>query len=204
MLYGIDISNHNNKRIGTQLNAEHLFYTAEFIWMKATEGKDFIDKSVDTYSEMSRLNDKAVVGYYHYARPDLSEWHEEAKHFVDVVTELVREHDISRVLLALDWEGLALSYSAEWALDWLQYVEGCTFIKPLIYMSESVADSSEWEEVVKNGYGLWVASWNLTDKPNTGAWPFYAFHQYSDSPLDLDCFNGAYHQLIKYTGDINV
>lgn len=196
MMFGIDISNHNYDAIFKTNYGKHLFSTAHFIWMKATEGKSFVDKSVDAYVEKADLEGKDVVGFYHYARPDLNRYHEEAMHFCVEVKRLARESH-SVILLALDWEGLSLSYSTEWALNWLRTVEETTGIKPLVYVSESVANSTEWDAIVDDDYGLWVAKWSAY-KPEPGAWPFYAFHQYTSSPIDLDIFNGNVSALKRY------
>ena len=195
-MYGIDISNHNREFVLNNNMGKHLFATADFVWMKATEGKSFVDKSADDYVEKSRLTDKDVIGFYHYARPDLNRYHEEAMHFCAEVKRLARKtHSV--ILLSLDWEGLSLSYSTEWALNWLRTVEETTGIKPLVYVSESVANSTGWDAIVDDDYGLWVAKWSAY-KPEPGAWPFYAFHQYASSPIDLDIFNGTASALKKY------
>lgn len=196
-MHGIDISNHNREFVLNNIMGIHLFETADFVWMKATEGKSFVDKSVDAYVEKAYLTDKDVIGFYHYARPDLNTYHEEAMHFCAEVKRLAREtHSV--ILLALDWEGLSLSYSTEWALNWLRTVEETTGIKPLVYVSESVANSTEWDAIVDDDYGLWVAKWSPNNKPEPGAWPFYAFHQYTSWPIDLDIFNGTVSELKKY------
>ena len=195
-MYGIDISNHNREFVLNNNMGKHLFATADFVWMKATEGKSFVDKSVDVYVEKADLLDKGVVGFYHYARPDLNNYAEEAEHFCKEVKRLCQGL-YSVVLLALDWEGLSLSYSTEWALGWLNCVKDEMGIAPLVYVSESVANSSEWDAIVAEDYGLWVAKWS-TYKPESGAWPFYAFHQYTSSPIDLDIFNGTVSALNKY------
>lgn len=195
-MYGIDISNHNREFVLSNNMGKHLFATADFVWMKATEGKSLVDKSVEDYVKKSRLTDKDVIGFYHYARPDLNTYHEEAMHFCAEVKRLAREtHSV--ILLSLDWEGPSLSYSTEWALNWLRTVEETTGIKPLVYVSESVANSTEWDVIVDDDYGLWVAKWS-SNKPEPGAWPFYAFHQYASSPVDLDIFNGTASALKKY------
>ena len=195
-MYGIDISNHNREFVLNNNMGKHLFATADFVWLKATEGKSFVDKSVDVYVEKADLLDKGVVGFYHYARPDLNNYVEESEHFCKEVKRLCQGL-YSVVLLALDWEGLSLSYSTEWALGWLNCVKDETGIAPLVYVSESVANSSEWDAIVAEDYGLWVAKWSAY-KPEPGAWPFYAFHQYASSPIDLDIFNGTVSALNKY------
>lgn len=195
-MYGIDISNHNREFLKTNYG-KHLFSTADFIFMKATEGKKFTDKSVVDYAKRVMLNGTKIIGFYHYARPDLNEWFPEAHHFCDVVSRILKDVHNCTVLLALDWEGLSLTYSTKWAFEWLNYVEYVLKVKPLAYMSESVAQSSEWDSIVDNDFGLWVAKWSDA-VPDPGRWPFYAIHQYASSPCDLDVFNGTQKQLEAY------
>ena len=203
--YGIDISNHNRDFVLNTNMGKHLISTADFVWMKATEGRNFVDKSVCEYvNEIVKL-DKRVVGFYHYARPDLNKATDEAEHFVETVCNLSRLlHDNCVILTALDWESLSLSFSPEWAEEWASAVSKKVGIKPLIYLSESVAQSSEWDGIVSMDVGLWVAKWSDVT-PRSGAWPFYAFHQYNSSPIDMNVFNGSCEQLIKYgTNAINI
>lgn len=196
--YGIDISNHNRDFVLNTNMGKHLLSTADFVWMKATEGRNFVDKTVCEYvNEIAKL-DKRVVGFYHYARPDLNKATDEAEHFVETAHSLSKLlPDYCTVLMALDWEGLSLSFSTEWVEEWISAVSKKVDVKPLIYLSESVAQSSEWKGLVSMDVGLWVAKWSDVT-PRSGAWPFYAFHQYNSSPIDMDVFNGSSEQLIKY------
>lgn len=203
--YGIDISNHNRDFVLNTNMGKHLLSTADFVWMKATEGRNFVDKTICEYvNEIAKL-DKRVVGFYHYARPDLNKATDEAEHFVETVHSLSKLlHDYCAVLMALDWEGLSLSFSPEWAEEWVSIISKKVGVKPLIYLSESVAQSSEWKGLVSMDVGLWVAKWSDVT-PRSGAWPFYAFHQYNSSPIDMNIFNGSCEQLIKYgTNAINI
>ena len=43
----------------------------------------------------------------------------------------------------------------EWALKWLQIVERAYRCKPMIYMSENVANRYNWSAVAKGNYNLW-------------------------------------------------
>ena len=53
----------------------------------------------------------------------------------------------------------ALPLGAGWALAWLKRVHDLTGNKPIIYLSGSVAEQAQWDQVVKADFGLWVANW---------------------------------------------
>lgn len=61
-------------------------------------------------------------------------------------------------------------------------------IKGLAYMSDSLADSGEWDELVALGWQLWSASWGDNDgnpntPPTTDDWPFYLVWQYTSEEI---------------------
>lgn len=59
-------------------------------------------------------------------------------------------------------------------------------INGLAYMSDSVADAEEWDELVALGWQLWNASWGDNDgdpnvAPTTDDWPFHLVWQYTSN-----------------------
>ena len=187
MLKGIDISHHNKYQFndGTLKIDE-----AEFIMMKASEGRTYKDPMFDTYMEYIEKSDKPY-GFYHYARPENNDAITEAKHFCDTIGS-----DGVGAMLALDWEGKAITQDLDWALDWLRYVERVYGKKPLFYCSASF--TSKLNNIYKNGNGLWVAHYTKNKKPTVKVYPFYAMWQYTSSPYDKDYFNGTVEQWYKY------
>jgi len=98
-----------------------------------------------------------VRGAYHFARPDLGNSPEaEADWFVSQTRGYM--HD--GVIPVLDWEPSG-SYKtwSWWALRWLQRVEAAWGVKPMIYMSASVIQMTDWTSVANGNYGLWVAGY---------------------------------------------
>ena len=109
----------------------------------------------------------------------------------------------------LDWESSGKSNVA-WAKEWLERVESLTGVKPVIYMSESVANAYNWKAVAEGGYGLWIAKYRdynvdrnydmstCGKKPVVKWWKFYMMWQWTSvgrltgysGNLDCDVFYG--------------
>ena len=193
MLRGIDISHH-------QKNLDSKIITgADFVIMKASEGKSFKDPMLDKFYNLIHGSDDGLpdsnklYGFYHYARPEKNDPIPEAKQFV----KLVRHH-AGEAMYCLDWEGVATKYPVEWILEWMSYVENETGVKPLLYVSESQV--KKYQKVAERDYGLWVAKWSIR-KPNIKPWNIWALWQYTVDHklnLDMDYFNGTAEQFKKY------
>lgn len=181
MLKGIDISHWNP-------NPD--YKTPDFIIMKATEGIGYVDRMMAKHLEGALSNHK-LIGFYHYARPEYNDPISEADHFIKAVGGYA-----GSAIFALDWEGEALKYPIEWAVQWLQRVEAVTGVKPLIYCSASY--TKNLQPVLDNGNGLWVAHYTKNKNPSVKVYPFWAIWQYTSSPLDMDYFNGTALQFRKY------
>lgn len=187
MLKGFDVS-HWNKKDTIDKYSDH-----DFVIMKATEGKTFVDPDLNKHYEKAKWYG-LLRGYYHFARPDLGNSAEdEAKNYLLNVPE--REG----ALHALDVEGMAVMMDNidTWSLRWLNYVEAHTGNKPLLYTSQS--NLNKFKKVAENGNGLWVARYNVflgSIKP----WKIWAIWQHTSTPLDKNKFNGNIHQFLKYQG----
>lgn len=187
MLKGIDISHHNYNNL---VGGKFTFDGQDFVIMKATEGKTYKDPKLDFY--MSQSNLPELIGFYHYARPENNTAKAEAKNFVKVIAPYIKDRD---AILALDWEGNAVEWKTradqvKWILDFLNYVEAETGVKPMIYCSAWY--TVYLSEVYKNNNGLWVAHYNSSiTKPKTGVYPYHAIWQYTSAgSLDKNYFNG--------------
>ena len=166
----------------------------DFVILKATEGVGYVDPTCDTKYQLNKKAGK-LLGVYHYARPDLNDAVSEAQFFVTSIQGYLNE-----AILALDWEQPGTQNNVAWAKAWLDEVYKLTGVKPLIYMSASVANAYDWSVVANADYGLWIAgypdlrsSWDLPDFCySIGAWKFYALWQFTNShgSLDRDVFMG--------------
>lgn len=182
-LKGCDISHHNKYHIPD-------FSKQDFIIMKATEGRNFVDPMMNEYIKM--LKQDQLYGFYHFARPERNRAKDEAKHFCDTIGKYGEE-----ALLVLDWEALAVQQPIEWALEWCKEVEKIYGKKPLIYCSSWY--TKKIRLLLQNDIGLWVAHYTKKDKPTVYTYPTYALWQYTSDPYDKDIFNGSRKQWLQYT-----
>ncbi len=181
-LKGIDVSHHNKYKIPD-------FSKQDFVIMKATEGKSFVDPMMNTYIEM--LKPDQLYGFYHFARPERNRAKDEAIHFCNTIGKYGEE-----AILVLDWEALAVQQPIEWALEWCKEVEKIYGKKPLIYCSSWY--TKKCRLLLQNDIGLWVAHYTKKDKPTIYTYPTYALWQYTSEPYDKDVFNGTRKQWELY------
>lgn len=204
ILKGIDISNNNwNFLSGRD------FYdikAADFVIMKASEGRTYKDPKLDEYynilhgSADGRPDPERCYGFYHYARPENYNLpQDEAKNFLRLVS-----HHAGHALFALDVEGAALrmdpNYLNAWVSVWCKYVHDFTRVRPLIYCSRS--DTARFSMAAADGCGLWCASWG-SKKPGgeqIKPWDLMAIWQYSTDGghIDRNRFYGSVEQWRAY------
>lgn len=187
MLKGIDIS---KWQAGIDLSK----INCDFVIVKATEGKSFVDPSCDRFFQQA-LSLGKKLGIYHFANNSDNTPEQEADWFINNTKGY-----IGKAIPVLDWEDNVKSDVA-WALKWLQLVEKSYGCKPLIYMSESTVNSYDWSSVANANYGLWVAKYrdnnadynydmsNAGRNPAVRHWKFYALWQWTSSGR-LDGYNG--------------
>lgn len=205
-LKGIDISNHQR---GLDLSK----IDCDFVIIKATEGKSYVDKSCDGFFQQA-LSLGKKLGIYHFANNSDNTAQQEADWFI----QNTRGY-IGKAIPVLDWED-NVTDNVPWALEWLQRVEEAYGCKPLIYMSESVVNRHDWSPVANANYGIWVAKYrdNLPDynydmsnagnMPSIKYWPTMALWQWTSTGrlngwngnLDCNVFYGDAAAWDKYVG----
>ena len=201
---GIDVSNWQS---GININAMNV----DFVIVKATEGSGYTSPSF-TRQANDTLNSGKKLGLYHYMSY-MTPAKQQAEHFVDTVKPY-----LNKAVLVLDFESTAVNKGVSFALEFLQTVENLTGVKPMIYMSQSVASSHDWTSVIKGDYALWVARYPLGNATtgfrsdlsygNLGYWDSSAIFQYTSHGrlsgysgyLDLDIFYGNELQWDAYAG----
>lgn len=189
-LKGLDISKYQGNPDFDQVKAAG----NQFVICKVSEGFGYVDPNFSrTQSEMRRTG--LLLGYYHFARPDLGNKPErEADFFLNTIGE-IRDGE----LLTLDFE-VTFSDAVNWCHNFLNEVFTRTGCKPLIYLNQSQILSLNWQPVIAGDYGLWVASYdnNPEGLKFTPPWPTVAMKQYTSSGIvagingnvDLDSFFG--------------
>ena len=207
VMRGIDISKWQS---GIDLSAVN----ADFVIVKATEGIGYVDKSCDGFFQKA-LSLGKKLGFYHFARPTAN-------------NDPIREADFfyenckgyfGKAIPILDWEAENKSDVA-WAKRWLDEVYRLSGVKPVIYMSESVANAYNWSSVANADYGLWVAKYrdnnqdynynmaNAGSRPKVKWWKFYCMWQWTSTGrlngysgnLDCNVFYGDGTTWDKYAG----
>lgn len=178
-----------------------------------TFGKDFViaragfDKTVDSYCDKIYQYAKKkgkCLGFYFFP---LSKKYS-AKNHAQWAYDQVKNY-IGESLPILDWESYSNHDASDvsWALAWLQEFERLSGVKPIIYMNTSCENSYNWNSVVANGNGLWIANYGINDGKNHGYgrivhWKILAMHQYTSkgtsSGLDCDVFYGDKTAWNKY------
>ena len=205
-LKGIDISNHQR---GLDINK----IDCDFVIIKATEGKSYVDKSCDGFFQQA-LSLGKKLGVYHFANNSDNTAKQEADWFIQNT-----QGYIGKAIPILDWED-NITDNVPWALEWLQRVEEAYGCKPLIYMSESVVNRHDWSPVANANYGIWVAKYrdNLPDynydmskagnMPSIKYWSTMALWQWTSTGrlngwngnLDCNVFYGDATAWDKYVG----
>ena len=205
VMRGIDISKWQS---GIDLSAVN----ADFVIVKATEGIGYVDKSCDGFFQKA-LSLGKKLGFYHFARP---------------TNDPVREADFfyenckgyfGKAIPILDWEA-ENKQNVAYAKAWLDRVYQRSGVKPVIYMSESVANAYNWSSVANADYGLWVAKYrdnnpdynynmaNAGSRPKVKCWKFYCMWQWTSTGrlngysgnLDCNVFYGDGTTWDKYAG----
>lgn len=145
----------------------------DFCIIKATEGTDYKNRYFAAHCDKV-LNRKKLLGVYHYANG--GDPQKEADYFLAYAKKY-----ICKAVLVLDWEAKNNPQfgknDLEWCLQWCNYVQKKTGIKPIIYVQKSAMDA-----VKRCGYGLWVAQY-----------PDYVETGYQEHPWN----EGAYNCLIR-------
>lgn len=198
MIFGTDISHHNDDDANGPINFDLLRGHVDFIISKLTEGTYYVDPSGTNHvAETRRIG--AIPGVYHFARG--TDANLEAGYF------MAHCPDLTGAFVALDWE-VSHPNPVAWSLTWLTAVRKAIGAAPLIYLNKSTLSAYDWSPVVNAGFGLWRANYdgNPSDFSGSGQWPCIALEQYSDSMFipgdtaayDGDSFNGAIDQLRAY------
>lgn len=203
MLKGIDISMWQG-----DIDLRKMSEQVDFIIIKSSEGVGYIDPKFDRNRlEARKLG--LLRGYYHFARPDLgNSATDEANWFCTVLGDL-QEGEI----LVLDYEpswNVSSESQVRWCKTFLEAIENRLGYKAMIYLNGNQNRTMDWNPIVANGNGLWLATYpygepDLKNPPATD-WPFIAIWQYTSSGrldgysgnLDLNVFYGDKRQYLKY------
>ena len=182
-MLGYDLSHWNTDK---QFN--ECLKDADFIILKATEGKTWVDSTFEI--RIQKVIDEGILaGAYHFWNAKKSA-EENASNFIKAVKSFVKkgcecnccEHGGKKdIILALDVENCEADYTA--ITKFLNIVERETGIRPLIY--HNLADYKKYK-CSERPEKYWIAAWSWSVgsiiKDNI------VIHQYKGSPIDQDYF----------------
>lgn len=189
-LIGNDISRHN---------PDFPIGAGNFQIYKATEGRTYVDPE---FGERTRqIEEDALIGFYHYARPENkgNTPKLEAENFVNAVKPF-----IGKAIFILDWEGEALKYDDDYAINFMLHVEAMTGVKPMLYTGSWA--TIKCPDVARFGYELWIAHYGVKE-PKIRNFEDWRMWQFTSSPFDFNIFKGTeddWRELAKSKYDADV
>lgn len=199
-VHGIDISHHQGEIDWPRLSlATYRERPINFVFMKATEGGDFVDDSF-RYNFAQARECGLVRGAYHFFLPDVPA-EVQARNFISQVQ--LQPGDLPPVLdIEVMGEGGADELRQR-AATWLSIVERHYGVAPIIYASYKFK-THHLNEPPFTHYPYWIAHYYVEDLEYTGAWKFW---QHTDrgrldgisTRVDLNIFNGNLEELMQLT-----
>jgi len=193
VLHGLDVS-HHQKRIAWDSVASK--EPVDFVFVKATEGGDFVDSLFcHNWEDLRRLGIRR--GAYHFFRA-YGCGEDQAHNFLSQVT--MEPGDIAPVLDIEILDGIDPEVMAQEARIWLQTVQQHLGVKPIIYTNQHFYEqylAHHFDE-----YPLWIARYS-EEKPTLSAGKNWEIWQFSNQgciegiprKVDLNVFMGSHAML---------
>lgn len=199
-VHGVDVSHHQGKIDWGRLSlATYRERPINFVFMKATEGGDFVDDNFQQNFASAR-ECGLVRGAYHFFLPDVSA-EVQARNFINQV-RLV-PGDLPPVLdIEVMGKG-GVEELQQRAASWLSIVERHYGVAPIIYASYKFK-LSYLNQPPFTHYPYWIAHYNVDDLEYTGSWKFWQHTDRGrldgiDTRVDLNIFNGNLEELMQMT-----
>lgn len=193
MVKGCDLS-HWNKGMASVHN--FISNEAEFVIIKSSEGKNFVDPYYQDWIKMCDIANIPVYGLYHFCRPDICTVESEFANFCTRIDWLRNLHSNREVVIALDWEGKALQCDISYLENFVRLLHERYGAYPLIYIQKSALKKFTFYNYITKSCGLWIADYKGDNQ--TAPWKLRAMRQVTNSPFDKDEFYGDIEQLRKY------
>lgn len=149
----------------------------EIVYMKSSEGADYIDSKFEQNYERAKKSG-LKVGFYHYVTARTTQQAErEAKFFASVISKKAPD-----CRLAMDFESfgdLSRDEINRIGLTFLRTVEKLTGKEMVVY-SNAYAASYIWKEEIAK-YPLWIAQYEVNEPENNETWVNWVGWQYTDA-----------------------
>lgn len=141
-----------------------------------------------------------LVGAYHFAYPEYADAGSEARHFVNVAGDYLKEGYLRPALdIENDPDSSSYPYNlgpeglSDWVHEWMNTVKAearlkhGTTVEPMLYVNRDYADFLD--ERLAGVYDLWIAhpTCNPDGEPDTKKWENWAFWQYYMPEPDGPC-----------------
>ncbi|HOE03932.1 MAG TPA: GH25 family lysozyme [Bacteroidales bacterium] len=197
-VFGIDVSEYQKNIDWKKVAAEK---GMKFVFIRATAGKDRVDRNFVTNWYAAGRND-LIRGAYHYYRPDENSA-VQAENFIKTVSLL--PGDLPPVLDIEAYSRVQNTSSLKTGLlNWLETVEKHYGVTPILYTFPSMYKSLFRNDVRFNKYTVWISYLRITGDAADVA-PEWKFWQFShggivngiNSKVDVDVFNGKTEDLEK-------
>jgi lysozyme len=192
---GLDVSEYQGEIRWLDVDTLEQKYPLHFVFVRATVGRDRIDRQFDQNWLGAKAN-KMIRGAYHYYRPNENSV-EQAALFIRTVK--LEKGDLPPVL---DIEKLPKNQSIDslkiGLKRWLKIVEAHYKVRPIIYTGEKYYDDFLKEEF--SDYLFWIANYNFYREKIGNDWLFWQFTEKASIPgikgnVDINIYNGDLQQL---------
>lgn len=199
-IHGVDMSHYQGvldwQRLA--LNRQGNF-PIHFMFLKATEGGDFIDTTF--FANFTKAREYGFVrGAYHFFIPQTDPL-KQADSFISMVE--LQAGDLPPVL-DVETKGGKSKQELQAAVKvWLDRVEAHYGVKPILYTSYKFK-KKYLNDPFFNAYPYWIAHYYVDSVRYEGQWQFWQHTDVGRVPgiekeVDLNVFNGTFQELISLT-----
>ncbi len=193
--FGIDISEYQGKINWREVNTIKTNIPIDFILIRATAGKNRVDKKFISNFENAKKKG-FITGAYHYYRPNENS-RQQAKLFIKTVHltagDLPPVLDIENISKTQPMDSLKIGLKR-----WLTLVENHYGIKPIVYTGESYYNTYLKNEF--SDFDFWIANYSKISSSLDSDCLFWQFTEKGqlngiNHAVDINIFNGNMKQL---------
>lgn len=197
--WGVDVSHHQGVVDWAKVKAAG----ASFVFLKATEGATFVDRTFKTNWAATKAAG-LPRGAYHFFRAKTSTVEDQVKNFAAVLNS-VEPGELEPVLdveVPEQWEGIDVKKRTDMMIDFCDRLTKALVNHPqvIVYLSPSFADRTLFNDPRLAKYTLWLAHYTNGTRPRVPApWTTWRYWQYTETgtvdgiatKCDVNRFNGG-------------
>lgn len=185
-MYGIDISDYQ-KRI--DLSEPKL----DFCIFKVTEGKTLEMSTIDNFRNQL-VNNNKLMGFYHFARPDINNSEALMELEADFFIEILKNHNLlGKGIICIDWEPTKNATNNKLLRALILRIQSQTGLHPFLYVTPYLWSKLK-STIDETNTPIWLAQWGTNKYYKFGEYPsiteyakleenYYAIWQYSSNGL---------------------